>query len=96
MAPRQPRHHPDLQTLHRLPRVRKKLRVAKNHQLKHFQQPSLVPYDELADSEKQYDRNTALETLKVIQSIGCQILPPGFDQRSIDDGDPAKVTALLL
>jgi hypothetical protein len=55
-----------------------------------------VPYDELADSEKQYDRNTALETLKVIQSIGCQILPPGFDQRSIDDGDPAKVTALLL
>jgi len=59
------------------------------------QHPGLVPYDELADSEKQYDRNTALEALKVIPSIGYQILPPGSDQRSIDDGDPSRAIALL-
>ena len=44
------------------------------------QHPGLVPYDELSDSEKQYDRNTAVETLKLIQSLGYQILPPGFVQ----------------
>jgi hypothetical protein len=54
MAPRQPRHHPDLQTLHRLPRVRKKLRVAKNHQLKHFQQPSPAPWAEAIPLPAQY------------------------------------------
>jgi class 3 adenylate cyclase/tetratricopeptide (TPR) repeat protein len=60
------------------------------------QHPGLVPYDELADSEKQYDRNTALETLKVIQSSGFQILPRGVDLRSIDEGDSSRATALLL
>ena len=32
--------------------------------------PLLVPYDELAESEKEYDRNTALETLKLIVKMG--------------------------
>lgn len=35
--------------------------------------PCLVPYDELPDSEKAYDRNTALETLKLIVSMGYTI-----------------------
>lgn len=35
--------------------------------------PLLVPYDELPDSEKDYDRNTALETLKLIVRLGYQI-----------------------
>lgn len=35
--------------------------------------PFLVPYDELPDSEKDYDRNTALETLKLIVRLGYQI-----------------------
>jgi len=35
--------------------------------------PCLVPYDELPDSEKQYDRNTAMETLKVIKLLGFEI-----------------------
>ena len=35
--------------------------------------PLLVPYEELADSEKDYDRNTALETLKLIVKLGYSI-----------------------
>jgi hypothetical protein len=35
--------------------------------------PCLVPYSELPESEKQYDRNTALETLKLIISLGFKI-----------------------
>lgn len=36
--------------------------------------PCLVPYEELPDSEKGYDRNTAIETLKLILSLGYKIL----------------------
>ena len=38
--------------------------------------PLLVPYDELPESEKDYDRNTALETLKLIVKLGYSILSP--------------------
>ncbi|HEY6049889.1 MAG TPA: RyR domain-containing protein [Thermoanaerobaculia bacterium] len=35
--------------------------------------PSLVPYEELSESEKEYDRRTAMETLKTILSLGYRI-----------------------
>jgi hypothetical protein len=35
--------------------------------------PCLVPYEDLPDSEKQYDRNAALETLKLIVALGYRI-----------------------
>lgn len=35
--------------------------------------PCLVPYDQLPDSEKEYDRNTAMETLKLITALGYRI-----------------------
>lgn len=35
--------------------------------------PLLVPYDELPESEKEYDRNTSLETLKLIVKLGYKI-----------------------
>ena len=35
--------------------------------------PCLVPYNELPESEKEYDRNTAMETLKVIMKLGFKI-----------------------
>lgn len=38
--------------------------------------PDLVPYDQLPDSEKQYDRITALEAIKVILASGYRIEPP--------------------
>ena len=43
--------------------------------------PSLIPYEQLSDSEKEYDRNTALETLRLILALGYRIAkgdaPPG-------------------
>lgn len=36
--------------------------------------PCLVPYEELSDEEKEYDRNTAFETLKLIMSLGYDIV----------------------
>jgi len=36
--------------------------VAKHH-------PCLVPYGELSDSEKEYDRQTAMETLKLVAAL---------------------------
>ncbi len=37
--------------------------------------PCLIPYADLPESEKQYDRNAALETLKAIISLGYRIEP---------------------
>ena len=36
--------------------------------------PCLVEYEELPESEKEYDRNTAIETLKLIQKLGFKII----------------------
>lgn len=35
--------------------------------------PLLIPYEDLPESEKGYDRNTALETLKLILKLGYKI-----------------------
>lgn len=37
------------------------------------QHPCLVPYSELPESEKKYDRDISIETLKVIISLGYVI-----------------------
>lgn len=37
------------------------------------QTPCLVPYSELPEIEKDYDRNTAMETVKLILSLGYKI-----------------------
>ncbi|MHC1695689.1 MAG: RyR domain-containing protein [Eubacteriales bacterium] len=37
------------------------------------QTPCLVPYKELPEIEKEYDRSTALETLKLITALGYTI-----------------------
>ena len=39
--------------------------------------PTLVSYDELSDSEREYDRATAEGTLKMLLKLGWQIIPPG-------------------
>lgn len=49
--------------------------------------PCLVPYDDLPESEKQYDRNTALETLKTIMSLGYRL------ESSDPEGDQADDSA---
>ena len=37
------------------------------------QHPCLIPYEELPEVEKAYDRDTALETLKLISKLGFKI-----------------------
>ena len=36
--------------------------------------PCLVPYEELPETEKEYDRNTSQETLKLIMKLGFKIV----------------------
>jgi ryanodine receptor 2 len=40
------------------------------------QHPDLVPYDQLPEGEKAYDRTTAAEALKAILALGYEIVPP--------------------
>lgn len=46
---------------------------ARNDVLK--QHPCLVPYEELSEEEKEYDRRTSMETIKLILSLGYDIVP---------------------
>lgn len=48
-----------------------KLGPTRNDQQK--EHPCLIPYNQLPESEKQYDRNAALETLKLIIALGYRI-----------------------
>lgn len=38
------------------------------------QHPCLVPYEELSEEEKDYDRKTSQETLKLIMKLGFKIV----------------------
>jgi len=38
--------------------------------------PCLVPYEDLPEAEKEYDRITAMETLKTIVALGYRIQRP--------------------
>lgn len=40
-------------------------------ELKH---PCLIPYEELSEEEKEYDRHTSQETLKLIMKLGFRIV----------------------
>src|SRR5690349_21723013 len=52
--------------------------------------PDLVPYGQLPDSEKQYDRDTAVQTIKLIMARGYQIIPPAQEVNA-----PAATTATV-
>ena len=45
--------------------------VRRNDVLK--ETPCMVPYSDLPESEKEYDRNTAIETLNLIVKLGYKI-----------------------
>lgn len=42
------------------------------------QHPCLIPYEELPEVEKDYDRDTALGTLKLISKLGFKIIKESF------------------
>ena len=39
----------------------------------HKKHPCLVPYDELPEEEKEFDRNTAMNTIKMVKKLGFRI-----------------------
>ena len=41
--------------------------------------PDLVPYGDVPEDEKEYDRTSVVETLKVILTLGYQIVPSRTD-----------------
>lgn len=46
---------------------------------KELTHPGLVAYEELSDSEQDYDRNTAIETIKLILALGFNVVPANED-----------------
>ncbi len=54
------------------------------------QTPCLVPYSELSENEKEYDRNTAVETLKLIVKLGYEI-----NFKGASDSSKIKSTTFL-
>ena len=44
--------------------------------------PDLVPYDQLPEGEKEYDRSTAFEAIKVILALDYRIVPPDRSRSS--------------
>jgi hypothetical protein len=53
------------------------------------QHPGLVPYEQLSESEKEYDRGTALATLKAVLSLGYRIEKSG----ATGNRGPAQMSA---
>jgi hypothetical protein len=47
---------------------------ARNDQRK--EHPSLIPYEQLPEKEKVYDRNTAMETVRAVLALGYRIVKP--------------------
>ncbi len=46
--------------------------------------PNLVPYEQLSESERQYDRQTALESIKALLAIGYTLQPPAATRISAE------------
>jgi hypothetical protein len=46
------------------------------------QHPGLVPYEELTEAEKDYDRRTAMETLKAVMALGYDVVKRGKPPRA--------------
>lgn len=58
--------------------------------------PCLIPYDELPDIEKAYDRNTAFETLKTIIALGYKIVDPAHQAKEIVPADEEELEPILI
>ncbi|HKO96446.1 MAG TPA: TRAFs-binding domain-containing protein [Pyrinomonadaceae bacterium] len=48
--------------------------------------PCLIPYDQLPDHEKEYDRNTVVETLKVAAKLGYRLVKPEVETPNLENG----------
>jgi class 3 adenylate cyclase len=55
----------------------------------HKEHPSLKPYDELSQEEREYDRQTALQTIRALLASGWNLTRPG------GASEPARLAAAL-
>lgn len=53
--------------------------------------PYLVPYSELPEGEKEYDRNTAMATIKFIIHLGYSIIREGAQVEDCPESDDTPV-----
>jgi len=56
--------------------------------------PDLVPYEQLPESERQYDRQTAMESIKALLAMGYTIQPPEGPRISSDTPSPESGSGL--
>jgi class 3 adenylate cyclase/tetratricopeptide (TPR) repeat protein len=77
-------------------RVSERWRYGAERNDERLEHPGLVPYEELSEVEKQYDRNTALETLKTIISLGYRIEPPAEAARADESAPSARDANAVL
>ena len=60
-------------------RISEGWRYGENKNAEKKETPLLVPYGNLPESEKEFDRSTALETIKLIIKMGYSISGKNFD-----------------
>ncbi|HYW39650.1 MAG TPA: TRAFs-binding domain-containing protein [Terriglobales bacterium] len=56
--------------------------------------PNLVPYEQLPESERQYDSQTAMESIKALLAMGYTIQPPAGTRISSEGTSPASGSGL--
>lgn len=61
-----------------------------------LEHPGLVPYNKLTDSEKEYDRNTAQQTIKAILSLGWQVQHAAPHQPSNTNAETIRTADLQI
>ena len=59
------------------------------------QHPCLIPYEDLPDSEKEYDRLTGLGAIKVLLALGYRLEGQGVIPTEPDPDEEAKLVTLL-
>jgi class 3 adenylate cyclase len=57
--------------------------------------PSLVPYEDLAESEKSYDRQSAMEAIKALLALGYRIEAPSRNSPDTNEALSAKVRKVI-
>ncbi|MBI3267923.1 MAG: hypothetical protein HYZ53_02795 [Planctomycetes bacterium] len=71
-----------------LGRMKEGWRFGRRHDRTRRRRPDLVPYEELPESERAYDRTTAMETLKAILALGYRLELPGRSAARADASAP--------
>jgi class 3 adenylate cyclase/tetratricopeptide (TPR) repeat protein len=52
--------------------------------------PNLIPYEQLSESERHYDRQTAMEAIKALLAMGYTIQPPAGTRISSEETSPVS------